>query len=147
MKARTVGEIVRGHPVYVVQENDLVLDAARYMTEYQVGAVPVLEEGQLIGIISERDLMTRVMAQGLDPASTRVGEVMTRKVIMLNQDTPCKDALAQMKQLHVRHMPIMDGKRIVGCVSIRDLREVEGEVEIEEPGEEERRQVSDNYIE
>ncbi len=125
--------------MYVVQENDLVLDTARYMTEYQVGAVLVLEEGQLTGIISERDLMTRVIAQGLDPASIRVGEVMTRKVVVLDQDTRYQDALAQMKQHHVRHMPVMDGERIIGCVSIRELQAAEDEVETEGSGEKEKR--------
>jgi len=124
---KKVGEIVKGQPVYIVQESNSVLDAARYMTEYQVGAVPVLSEGQLTGIFSERDLMTRVIAQGLDPALTSVGEVMTRNVAILDQDTTCQDALAQMKQLHVRHMPVMAGKRIIGCVSIRDLQKPEEE--------------------
>jgi len=130
MKAKTVGEIVKGHPVYVVQEDDSVLDAARYMTEYQVGAVTVLKEGQLVGIISERDLMTRVIAQGLDPASTCVNEVMTREVMVLEHSTSCQDALTRMKQLHIRHMPVMTGKRIIGCVSLRELQTMQKEADV-----------------
>jgi len=125
MKQKTVGEVVRGRPVYVVQRNDSVLDAVRYMTEYQTGAVPVLVEGDVVGIISERDVMTRVVAQGLDPHSTKVGEVMTKKVAVLGEDCTCKDALAIMEQLRIRHLPVMAGKRLVGCVSIRELREAE----------------------
>jgi signal-transduction protein with cAMP-binding, CBS, and nucleotidyltransferase domain len=71
--------------------------------------------------------MTRVVAQGLDPASTKVGQVMTREVAVLGEDRTYKDALAIMKQLHVRHLPVLVGKQIVGCVSIRDLREAEVE--------------------
>jgi CBS domain-containing protein len=126
-EAKTVGEVVRGRPVYVVQRNDSVLDAVRYMTQYQVGAVPVLADGDVVGIISERDVMTRVVAQGLDPHSTKVGEVMTKKVAVLGEDCTCKDALAIMEQLRIRHLPVMAGKRLVGCVSIRELRDVEVE--------------------
>jgi CBS domain-containing protein len=131
---KPVGEIVRGRPVYVVAEDSSVLDVARYMTEHQIGAVPVLAEGyrpgvftDQVGIFSERDLMTRVVAQGLDPASTNVGAVMTRKVAVLGEDRTYRDALAIMEQLHIRHLPVLVGKRIVGCVSIRDLREAEVE--------------------
>jgi CBS domain-containing protein len=127
MKEKTVGDVVRGRPVYVVRQDDSVLDAVRYMTEYQTGAVPVLVEGDVVGIISERDVMTRVVAQGLDPASTKIVEVMTRRVAVLDEDRTYKDALAIMEQLHVRHLPVMAGKRLVGCVSIRELREAEVE--------------------
>ncbi len=132
VKEKTVGKIVRGRTVYFVLEVDSVLHAARYMAEHQVGAVPVLAERQgtlsdQVGIISERDLMTRVMAQGLDPASTKVGEVMTRKVAVLGEGATYKDALVIMEQLHIRHLPVRIGKRITGCVSIRELREAEAE--------------------
>lgn len=127
MKEMTIGEIVRCRPVYVVRQDDSVLDAVRYMTEYQTGAVPVLVEGDVVGIISERDVMTRVVAQGLDPASTKIVEVMTRRVAVLDEERTYRDALAIMEQLHVRHLPVMAGKRLVGCVSIRELREVEVE--------------------
>jgi CBS domain-containing protein len=127
MKQKTVGEIVRGRPVYVVRQDDSVLDAVRYMTEYQTGAVPVLAEGDVVGIFSERDVMTRVVVQRLDPHSTKVGEVMTRKVAVLGEDCTYEDALAIMEQLQVRHLPVMAGKRLVGCVSIRELRETEVE--------------------
>jgi CBS domain-containing protein len=124
-EARTVGEVVRGRPVYVVQRSDSVLDAARYMTQYQVGAVPVLAEGDLVGIMSERDVMIRVVMQELDPALTEVGEVMTREVAVLDEHCTYEDALAVMTQLHVRHLPVVAGKWLVGCVSLRELREAE----------------------
>jgi CBS domain-containing protein len=127
VREKTVGQIVRGRPVYVVQEDDSVLDAVRYMTEYQIGAVPVLAEGDVVGIFSERDMMTRVVVQRLDPASTMVGEVMTRKLAVAGEDDTYKGALAIMEQLHVRHLPVMAGKRLAGCVSIRELREAEVE--------------------
>ncbi|MBC8444815.1 MAG: CBS domain-containing protein [Chloroflexi bacterium] len=129
MVKRTVGEVVKGRPVYVVQEDDLVLDAARYMTEYRVGAVPVLSDGSLAGIFSERDLMTRVVAQGLDPAQTVIREVMTTKVAVLGLDSTCTDALAVMRQLRIHHLPVVNGKRLVGFVSRKELQAVEQEAQ------------------
>ena len=128
MKEKTVGEIVRGRPVYVVQEDDFVVDAARYMTEYQAGAVPVLAEGDLVGMFTERDLMTRVVARELDPASTKVREVMTRKVTPLGNDSTCNEALVTMKRLHIRHLPVVAGDRLAGCVSLGELQVEETEL-------------------
>jgi CBS domain-containing protein len=127
MKEMTLGEIVRYRPMYVVQQDNSVLDAVRYMTEYRIGAVTVLSEGDVVGIFSERDVMTRVVVGRLDSHSTKVGEVMTKKVAVLDEDCTYKDALAIMEQLHIRHLPVMAGKRLTGCVSIRELREVEVE--------------------
>ena len=125
MEERTVGEIVLGRPVYVVQKADCVLDAARYMTEYKAEAVPVLSDDRLVGIFTERDLMTRVVAAGLDPASTRVGAVMTpiqsTNSVALDKNTSSQDALAAMKRLDVHHLPVTDERRLIGCVSLREL--------------------------
>jgi len=147
VREKTVGEIVRDRPVYFVVASDSVLQAARYMAEQQIGAVPVLDESyqpdtlvDQVGIFSERDVMTRVVARRLDPASTRVGEVMTRKVAVLSEDRTYRDALAVMEQLHIRHLPVLVGRRIVGCVSIRDLREAEAETK------EAQIQFLDDYI-
>ena len=134
VRKKTVGEIVKGRPVYFVVAGESVLQAARYMAEHQIGAVPVLDEGyrpdalvDQVGIFSERDVMTRVVAQKLNPASTKVGEVMTKKVAVLSEDRTYRDALAVMEQLHIRHLPVLVGRRIVGCISIRELREAEAE--------------------
>lgn len=148
VRKKTVGEIVKGRPVYFVLESDSVLHAAHYMTEHQIGAVPVLEKGyrpgvlaDQVGIFSERDLVTRVVAQGMDPVSTKVGDVMTKKVAVLGKDHTYKDALSIMKQIHVRHLPVLVGKQIIGCVSIRELREAEVETQEAEID------FLDNYIE
>lgn len=134
VKQKTVGEIVRGRPVYFAVQGDSALHVARYMTDHRIGAVPVLAEGyrpgllaDQVGIFSERDLMTRVVARGLDPALTKVGDVMTSKVAVLSEGRTYRDALVIMEQLHIRHLPVLVEKQIVGCVSIRDLREAEVE--------------------
>jgi CBS domain-containing protein len=139
IKRMAVGEIVKGRPTYFVVESDTVLQAARYMTEYQIGAVPVLEDGyqpgvfvDQVGIFSERDLMTRVVAEGLNPDQTKVSEVMTEKVVVLEPESTCREALMVMTQLHIRHVPVLAGKQLLGTVSIRDLQEAEAEAREEE---------------
>ncbi len=127
METRKVGAIVKGRPVYVVQKGDSVLDAARYMTEYGVEAVPVLDDGRLVGMFAGRDLMARVVALGLDPATTQLGQVMTSKVAVVDAESDCQDAAALMDRLQVQHLPVLTGRRLVGCVSLRDLQEVEAE--------------------
>ena len=132
MTEMTVAEIVRGRPVYVVRENDLVVDAARYMTEYGVAAVPVLASARVVGLLTERELVTRVVAAQRDPASTRVSDVMVRNVAFVEQDCSCERALAIMNQLQVSHLPVMEGNRLMGCVSFDDLLHVRtGHVEID----------------
>jgi CBS domain-containing protein len=139
IKCMAVGEIVEDRPTYFVVESDTVLQAACHMTEYQIGAVPVLEDGyqpgvfvDQVGIFSERDLMTRVVAEGLDAAQTKVGDVMTEKVVVIDPESTCREALAIMNRLHIRHVPVLSGKQLLGTVSIRDLHEAEADAREEE---------------
>ena len=134
MRKRLVRDIVQDRPLYVVQKDDSVLNAVRYMTEYRIGAVPIVDGERLLGILSERDVMNRVVAQELDPAATQVSQVMTKKLAVLAKDSTSEDALAVMGQLHVRHLPVMAEEQLLGCVSIRELQIMEleaQEVEIE----------------
>lgn len=130
-----VGDIVKDRPVYFVLESDDVAQAARYMTEHDIGAVPVLDEGyepgvfvDQVGIFSERDLMTRVIAEGLAPDATSVGEAMTEKVVVLDPESTCQEALAIMERLHIRHLPVLSGRQLLGTVSIRDLQETQADI-------------------
>jgi len=125
-KSTTAGDIVLGRPVFSVRGQDSVLAAARHMTEHQIGAVPVLDDaGHLLGIFSERDLMTRVVAQQLDLASTQVSEVMTKRVAVLGEESTYREALAIMDALHIRHLPVMVQDRVAGCISLRDLHQAD----------------------
>ncbi|MGD2104884.1 MAG: CBS domain-containing protein [Anaerolineae bacterium] len=135
IRQMSVGDIVTNRPVYFVLESDDVAEAARYMAKHQIGAVPVLEEGYVpgvfvdqVGIFSERDLMTRVVAEGLDPASTRVEDVMTDEVVVLDPNSTCRAAMAIMEELHIRHLPVLSGRQLLGTVSIRDLQETEADI-------------------
>lgn len=118
---KKVGEIVFNREVYFVRAGQTVLEVARYMSEKNVGAVVILENQHLTGIFSERDLMTRVVSQGLDPQQTRVEEVMTRQPVSADAGESYEDCLRKMKQLNVRHLPVVEQDQLLGLVSLRDL--------------------------
>lgn len=131
-KDKTVGEIVQDRPLYVVQKDVSVLQAVRYMVEHQIGAVPVLDGESVVGIFSERDVLTRIVAQGLDAASVQVAQVMTKGPAILEKDNTYSQALLIMNRFHIRHLPVMNAGRLIGCISIRDLQAVDIEAKEQE---------------
>jgi len=114
-------DIIAGQSVFCLPRGTSCLEAARYMTERLVGAVPVLEGDLLVGIFSERDLMSRVMARGLDPKTTPIGQVMTKEILVGEADEAVETALAKMKQKNIRHLPVIDGNQLIGMASLPDL--------------------------
>jgi CBS domain-containing protein len=87
--------------------------------------VVVLDGIRLVGVLSERDIMGRVVAKGLDPDQARVGDVMTREIVVAKPDESHDDGLRKMKQAGCRHLPVVEGDRYVGMVSLRDLLQVD----------------------
>jgi len=112
----------KGHEVHSVGENISVLDATRQMNRHKIGALLVMRGETLIGIFTERDVLTRVVAERKDPAATAVSQAMTRQVLCCSPDTSILDARSVMRNKRIRHLPVVgtDGK-IVGMVSIGDL--------------------------
>ena len=94
-------------PPAAVSPTDTVLDAVEVMAEHGVGAVAVLENGRLQGIFTERDVMLRVVLRNRNPKEIRIAEVMTSPVETISDDTTEEDALVQMVERHVRHLPIV----------------------------------------
>jgi len=131
-KDKTVGEIVQDRPLHVVQKDVSVLQAVRYMVEHQIGAVPVLDGESVVGIFSERDVLTRIVAPGLDAASVQVARVMTKGPAILEKDNTYGQALLIMNRFHIRHLPVMNAGRLIGCISIRDLQLVDIEAKEQE---------------
>ncbi len=118
---KRVRDFLRGQVVSYATPEFTVRQAAQFMTTKEVGAVPVLEKGRLVGIFTERDLLTRVVAHGLDPATTTVGEVMTKELVVAEADENYEAALEKMKDCNCRHLPVIDQNRLVGIISMRDL--------------------------
>lgn len=117
----TLRELVKDRKVYSVDSARTVLEAARYMMEHNVGAVPVLRDGQLAGILSERDIMNRVVAVGRTPGTTAVTEVMTANPRAVSADESIEECLFIMSEFGFRHLPIVEGKEVKGLVSLRDI--------------------------
>jgi len=103
------------------EAHQTVLEVARMMVEHKIGAVPVLEEGQLTGIFSERDLMSRVVVGGKDPARTLVGQVMTEDPLTVAPNDPVETCMTLMKRHGFRHLPVCAGRELKGVVSLRDI--------------------------
>jgi CBS domain-containing protein len=105
-----------------VGENDTVLDAARKLAELDVGAMPICgEDNRLKGMLTDRDIVVKVLAQGKDPASTRAGELGEGKPVTIGADDSIEAALHTMAEHHVRRLPVIDGRDLVGIVSQADI--------------------------
>ena len=117
----TLREIVKDRRVYSIDAGRTVLEAARYMMEHNVGALPVVRGGELAGIFSERDIMNRVVAVGRTPGTTSVAEVMTANPRAVPIDESVEECLFIMREFGFRHLPIVDGKELKGLVSLRDI--------------------------
>ena len=114
-------DLIKNQETYRADADQTVLDVAQAMVARNIGAVPVLRDGLLVGIFSERDLMKRVVVEGLQAGSTRVGEVMTSDPLTVNpQETP-DNCMLLMRRHGFRHLPVCDGQQLRGLVSLRDL--------------------------
>jgi len=98
-----------------------VQEVAETMTRGRVGALPILQGQDLIGIFSERDLMTRVVVPGLDPRKTRVADVMTRTLVTASPEENVEACLDKMRRAGCRHLPVLADGALVAMVSMRDL--------------------------
>lgn len=117
----TLRDLVKDRKLYSVESTRTVLEAARFMMEHNIGALPVLRDGQLAGILSERDIMNRVVAVGRTPGTTAVAEVMTANPRAVSADETVEECLFVMREFGFRHLPIVDGKDLTGLVSLRDI--------------------------
>jgi CBS domain-containing protein len=113
-------DIMTQNPV-TVQSTDSVVAAARSMRDGNIGDVVVVERGQIQGILTDRDIVVRALAEGRDPASTTVGEICTRELTTLSPSDSINDAVTTMREKAIRRLPVVDGGRPVGIVSLGDL--------------------------
>lgn len=118
----------KGPNVYSVGPDQPAIDAMALMVKLRIAAVLVVSAGQPVGIVSAKDYGRRVALQKRDPEQTKVSAIMTSPVITVTSDTTVSEAMAVMAGRHIRHLPVVDGARIAGIVSIGDLaRSVIGE--------------------
>ena len=121
MERRIVPDLVRDQTVASLPPSATVQDAAQIMAERHIGAILVAVDGRLQGIFTERDVLARVVAVGLDPRDTILGGVMTPNPDTVAPSNTALEALRQMSERGYRHLPVVEGAQLVGIVSIRDL--------------------------
>jgi len=109
------------HNVATIDENSSTLEAAKQMTERYIGSLVVTGAYGIKGIFTERDLMMRVIGEGLDPAQVTVGEVTNEALITVKPDAEVNRCLDLMKEHRCRHLVVFDGETFVGIVSLRDM--------------------------
>jgi CBS domain-containing protein len=122
---KPIKDLIAERPLYTIGKEKTVAEAAKFMSEKNVGAVPVVEENRLVGIFSERDVLTRVISKGIDPQAATVADVMTTKIVVAEANEQYESCLRKMQQAHCRHLPIVSGDHLLGMVSLRDLLMVE----------------------
>lgn len=111
----------KGHQVWSVNSGSTVFGALRMMAEKGIGALPVVDQGNLVGVVSERDYARKVILEGRSSKDTLVAAIMTSKVIHLSRDHTVQDAMGLMTDKRIRHLPVVDNGAISGIVSIGDL--------------------------
>ena len=117
-----VKELMSTDPIFCTPDTPLD-DVARLMTENDCGAIPVCLDRHVVGIVTDRDIVTRGLARGGDPHSVPVSEVMTHNLRVVREDDPIERALQIMESGHVRRLPVVQGPALVGLLSMTDLAE------------------------
>jgi CBS domain-containing protein len=119
----SVGAILalKGSAVWSIAPNSMVFDAIQLMADKNVGALPVVDNGQLVGMISERDYTRKVTLMGRSSKDTPVREIMSHEVVTVNQAETISECMRVMTDSRIRHLPVMEGQKIIGLVSIGDL--------------------------
>lgn len=123
----TVSDVLRSRSVLQITPHIAVSEAAKLMRLRRVSAALVADDGRLVGVLTERDIVFRVVAAGLDIDQTKVGRVMTPNPMFVTPQTPILTAIRQMKELNLRHLPVVheaseEGEQqVVGVISMRDF--------------------------
>jgi len=138
---KSLKEMCTSKNILTVNSGSKIIDVAQYMAEHNIGLVPVLgNEGKLLGVFSERDLVRRVISKGLDLNSTIVDTVMTKDLVIASINESHHECLKKMKDRNIRHILIIEEEKLVGILSIRDLLEIDLKVQ------QETIEVLHNYI-
>ena len=120
---KTVSELLRLKPsrVVSVRPDQSVLDAIKVLAQEDIGAAIVMSGGKIVGIFSERDYTRKIVLKGRSSDTTRVEEIMTPNVIVVNPRTKTRECMQLMSEKNIRHLPVVDNGTCIGMVSIRDI--------------------------
>ena len=123
----TVRDMIRkkGYDVFTITPEATVFEALNLMAEHNIGALLVMTDDEINGIVSERDCIRKVDVLGRNTKETTISEIMTSNVITVDADQPLEECMSLMIDKNIRHLPVCEGKKLLGLLSVRDvLREV-----------------------
>ena len=111
----------RNSTVFQVSPSVTVFEALHLLAEYGVGAMAVMDQGKLVGVVSERDYTRKVALQGKNSKETSVADIMTHDVVTVAPNTGTRTCMTLMSQKKIRHLPVVEGSKVLGMISIRDI--------------------------
>jgi CBS domain-containing protein len=120
---RSVQDILntKGTDVWSVKPDDIIFDAIKLMADKGIGALLVMEEDKLVGIVTERDYARKVVLEGKSSREASIHEVMTKRVLCVSPERTIDECMALMTDKRIRHLPVVEHKQVVGFLSIGDL--------------------------
>ena len=120
-----IKEALANRELFTVHKGKTIMDTVFYMAEKGVGLIPIMDEGKLVGVFSERDLVKRVIAENKSLDDTTVEDVMSSKLIIAHTEEANESVLAKMKEAKIRHILIIENEKLTGVLSMRDLLELD----------------------
>jgi CBS domain-containing protein len=122
---------IKGTAVASLPSTATVLEAAQLMNDRHIGSVLVIDQDHLVGIFTERDVMRRIVAEERSAATTQLDDVMTRQVACAALHTRLDEIRAVMRRRRIRHIPVLEGRRVMGMISIGDLNKADHDGQVE----------------
>ena len=120
---RTVQDILttKGNDVKTIDSKRSVFEAIVMMDDHHIGSLVVTDNGQLAGVVTERDYACKIIVKGRASKTTQIGEIMSDRLVVVHPDTTINECMALMTDKRIRHLPVLDGEELVGLISIGDV--------------------------
>lgn len=117
---KTARDLMSG-PAECLAPDETLVTAARMLSKYDVGSMPVLDGDDLVGVLTDRDIVVNGVAKGLDPSTAKVSEVATKKVVTVEADASASEVASVLAENQIRRVPVVDGGKVVGVVAQADV--------------------------